>query len=165
MTQYKTCTRAIIICALTGFAHISLAIPSFSLSIWQEPGIEKFEHPRVVTVEEGDTFSINLRSQAGTGYTWYITEPLFYDCVTLLNKTDEIYRCPGGNGKTIFTFQALRPGTETIKFEYVRSWSWHAAQTRTYHIIIKEKKQTLNPTVTCVCNCKPYSKPPRFALE
>lgn len=97
-----------------------------------------------INVVVGQTFTINLDSQASTGYTWYIVEPMMEDQIQLLGKTIIPYRCPGGRGKTIFRFQAVKAGTEIITFEYARPWSWEVAQRCTYIVIIREKNSYHN---------------------
>lgn len=132
------------------------AIPAFAL-----PGMQNMSSPaciqryQVITVTEGDTFTINLHAQQASGYTWYITEPFIYDCVTLLSKTETVYRCPGGRGVATFTFQALNEGQEIIRFEYSKSCAWRPAEIRTYKIIIAPKKPLKLPIIKknkCSCS-------------
>ena len=95
-----------------------------------------------INVVVGQKFNINLDSQPSTGYTWYIVEPILEDQIQLLGKTVMPYRCPGGRGKTIFTFQAIKEGRETIVCEYARPWSWNIAQRQTYIVNIQQKNLT-----------------------
>ena len=106
----------------------------------QCPRSEQLIH--TINVIVGQKFSINLDSQPSTGYTWYIVEPMLEDQIQLLSKTVMPYRCPGGRGKTIFTFQAIKEGYETIVCEYARPWSWDIAQRQTYIVTIREKNLT-----------------------
>ena len=93
------------------------ALPSYSLpGLRQVPQCSCKHRSRIITVQEGDTFSINLKSQESAGCMWAMTSPFFYDYIKLIDRSEMVCRC-GGLGKTTFTFQALRPGEETIKFE------------------------------------------------
>ncbi len=48
--------------------------------------------------------------QTSTEDTWYLVQPTFEDHVQLLGKKVIPCNCPGGSGRTIFQFQALKTG-------------------------------------------------------
>lgn len=132
---------------ITTSYSLNSAMPPFALKeerplhqIDAGPRTEQLIH--TINVIVGQKFNINLDSQPSTGYTWYIVEPMLEDQIQLLSKTVMPYRCPGGRGKTIFAFQAIKEGYETIVCEYARPWSWEIAQRQTYIITIRQKDVT-----------------------
>jgi inhibitor of cysteine peptidase len=82
-----------------------------------------------VKVSIGETFTVNLCSNASTGFRWIemadISDP---GVVAQVSHTDSY---PSGNGdplppgtpgSQIWTFKALKGGTSTLSFEYSRDW-------------------------------------------
>jgi inhibitor of cysteine peptidase len=77
-----------------------------------------------IEVQAGERFTIELESNATTGYSWVFGEPL--DEATLRLVISD-YITPntgltGAGGTQVWVFEALQSGTTTVKFEYKRSW-------------------------------------------
>ena len=75
------------------------------------------------TVDEGDTISIILSSNASTGYRWELdTGELDEDIVS--DTSAQYYQggyALGSGGTEQWLFKAEEPGTTTIRLEYKRS--------------------------------------------
>lgn len=120
---------------LVSVSGASFAIPPFKA---QERCPRQYNNcPRTIVMHVGETFTINLKGHASSGYTWYMTEPAIEDCIKLLRKATVPLRQPGGQTSTLFTFLACAPGEEILSFEYSRPWSWQAEETQTYRVIIR----------------------------
>lgn len=130
--------------SLVTSANLYCTMPAYSLT---EPSYARHRIPanrldrkmHTLRLVVGQTFTITMDCQTSTDYTWYLVQPTFEDHVQLLGKTVIPCNCPGGSGRTIFQFQALKTGQEIIKFEYARPWSWNIAQECTYTVVIREK--------------------------
>jgi inhibitor of cysteine peptidase len=73
----------------------------------------------------GDEFSIKLRSNSGTGYSWQLAPGTLDD--RIVEFVTETYQAPEGNligssGTEEFVFKAVRDGTTTLTLHYVRPW-------------------------------------------
>ena len=77
-----------------------------------------------LNVVNGDTFSIKLKVQLGTGFRWELTLS-GKGCVRLLEEptiqTDKNLKI-GTTETQVFRFVAERQGMETIVFRYLRPW-------------------------------------------
>jgi len=82
-----------------------------------------------VEVAVGETFTVNLCSNASTGFRWMemadISDP---GVVAQVSHTDSYPSensdplPPGTPGSQIWTFKALKGGISTLSFEYSRDW-------------------------------------------
>jgi len=90
------------------------------------------ENPHItenVEVAVGESFTVNLCSNASTGFRWIETADISdHGMVAQVSRTDSY---PSGNvdplppgtpGSQIWTFKALKGGTSTLSFEYSRDW-------------------------------------------
>lgn len=93
-------------------------------------------------IKVGDTFSIQLRSNPTTDYSWQLAEP--FD-KTRLEKVSNHYqadanpnRMVGVGGTETLMFKALKSGHAKIQVRYIRSWEAQdtAAQVAKYQIEI-----------------------------
>lgn len=73
-----------------------------------------------MTVKSGETFTVRLRSQAGTGYSWKLMNSS--PGLTTQNRKETYENVPdskpGSAGLQTFYFKANKTGTETIHFIY-----------------------------------------------
>ena len=95
-----------------------------------------------IRVKPGEEFSIILRSNPTTGYSWRLAQPLDKDILHLRGST---YRPPrtlrkGAGGEEIWRFTAKAGGTTDIVFEYVRPWEKDKEPARTgkFTVIVAE---------------------------
>jgi inhibitor of cysteine peptidase len=95
-----------------------------------------------IVAVRGQQFSIALHSNPTTGYEW---QPTFdVGAVELKNHTF-ISDFPvtqqashiGAGGTDVFTFEALRGGATSIKFDYVRSFESGSLNGTTYIVIVR----------------------------
>ncbi|MBN2831500.1 MAG: protease inhibitor I42 family protein [Candidatus Omnitrophica bacterium] len=82
------------------------------------------EEDKVIRARLGENFTITLESNATTGYTWEFSKPLDKEFVRLTNTFYETKETGlvGAPGKQVWIFEALKTGTVTIAFEYIRPW-------------------------------------------
>lgn len=89
-------------------------------------------------VEAGDTFTITVESNAGTGASWKI-QPFDEDCIKFVDvtRTSTTQRMPGMQIHEHYNFKALTSGTATIIMEYGRPWEQVPWKINTYTITIE----------------------------
>jgi len=92
-----------------------------------------------VLVEPGDRFDLRLESNATTGYSWVLDEASTGDVVEL---ADEAYIEPdtdalGAPGEQVFTFEAVEPGTTTLRLEYVRPFEDEPAPAEMVELVVR----------------------------
>ena len=94
-------------------------------------------------VKVGETFTLQLRSNPTTGYSWQLVEPLDK---RHLEKVSNDYqadanpeRMVGVGGTENWTFKAIQSGKAIIQMRYVRPWETQgtAAEVTQYQIEIK----------------------------
>jgi inhibitor of cysteine peptidase len=88
-----------------------------------------------VAVRQGAPLVINLSADPSTGFGWVMTSKPG-DAVWLIGGPDYTPEpIPAGmmgvGGTTTYRFRALKPGSQTLEFAYLRSWEKGAAPTRT----------------------------------
>jgi len=81
---------------------------------------------RQIEVNTGDTFTVNLCSNASTGFRW--SDSAKISDKTIVQQTDHQYVAPskpmpGAPGQQVWTFKALRKGTAQITNEYSQPWA------------------------------------------
>ncbi|MFA6610203.1 MAG: protease inhibitor I42 family protein [Candidatus Omnitrophota bacterium] len=98
----------------------------------------------IVETYVGENFTIELKSNITTGYSWKIVTLLDPDRIVLTSAeyVTGNKRLPGAGGREKWKFRAIAPGRFAITFEYARPWEIDIppAEKQTYGIIIKEKK-------------------------
>lgn len=78
----------------------------------------------VIKIEKGNTFTIELKENPSTGYSWHYTA----DPETAINLDSDRFIVTGTGdivgapGKHEFTFKAMETGNVQLKFEYYRPW-------------------------------------------
>ena len=79
-----------------------------------------------IEVNIGDTFTVNLCSNASTGFRWLdsanISEKTIVQQIDHKNVAPS-KAMPGAPGEQVWTFKALRKGTTQIINEYSQTWS------------------------------------------
>jgi inhibitor of cysteine peptidase len=97
--------------------------------------------PDKVEVVMGREFSLNLASNATTGYHWELAAPLDEALVKLVSST---YQAPrtgllGAGGQEIWTFRAVGRGQTVIQLKYVRPWEKDAtpAETASCTVVVR----------------------------
>jgi inhibitor of cysteine peptidase len=102
---------------LIGCILLALSACSSKTNVFSDPLIP-------VEISAGSRFTIELDSNATTGYSWVIMTPM-NDPVIRLVKSDYINPqtgLTGAGGKQIWVFEAVQTGTTTISLAYKRSW-------------------------------------------
>lgn len=76
------------------------------------------------TIKEGASFTISLKSNPSTGYSWqWVNKKL----VNIIDTSKLEYHSLnkgliGSGGEEIWTFKGLKPGIDSIILKYARSW-------------------------------------------
>jgi predicted secreted protein len=81
-----------------------------------------------ILVAQGQQFSIALPLNQTTGYSWLPT----YNASAISQKSGS-----GSGGTAVFTFQALRVGTTSITFDYVRPPARSPSNETSYTVIVR----------------------------
>lgn len=85
----------------------------------------------------GETFSVELESNPGTGYQW---QPIVDESKVRL--VEQKFQAPqgaiGASGKAIFTFQPIEGGDTTLRFAYKRAWEKSAIEQKDFHVAIEK---------------------------
>jgi len=89
-----------------------------------------------IIVSPGGMLTISLQANSGTGYQWRITE---YDHQVVSQQGDSVFSppehpMPGAPGHEIFKFNALSPGSTSIKMELVRAWERPPVPAKTFSV-------------------------------
>ena len=93
-----------------------------------------------ITAKVGDTFIIQLKSNATTGYRWQITGPLSPAVVKVANvyvpnKTSS--NTVGSGGLENWTFKAVSAGQALIQMEYLQAGSNTNGGTANFNVTVK----------------------------
>ena len=97
----------------------------FTLSCTVKPVyLTKKDNGREITIKQGTTINVKLRSNPTTGYDWYIEEKP--ENVTKESKTfiqsETKKGVVGTGGEIVFKFKASSKGTGTLILIYQRKW-------------------------------------------
>jgi inhibitor of cysteine peptidase len=90
-----------------------------------------------ITIQSGQEFTIILESNPTSGFKWL---PTFDGSIINLVSHDfqsSAAKRIGGSGKDIFTFLAIRSGSDKLKMLYKRSWEEHFVAERVFIINVK----------------------------
>lgn len=102
--------------------------------------VPAFAKGSVINTKAGNTFKIQLESNASTGFQWKLAVPLDEKIVKLVSSD---YIAPntnlvGAGGKEVWVFKAIKKGTTKISLKYVRPWEKIApVSQKVYTIIVK----------------------------
>jgi len=78
-----------------------------------------------INTKVGKQFTITVRGNATTGYTWQMAKGTDE---TVVKKVGDVYTAENGGGKVgvggthVWTFKAVKVGTTKIKLQYLRAW-------------------------------------------
>lgn len=94
-----------------------------------------------ISVKNPGEFSIRIKSNPTTGYSWGIQEIKPNDLVKFLQiKTEEPAQGTqpklGAPTYEIITFEALKPGKVEISLNYRRPWEKDVAPIKTYKVLV-----------------------------
>lgn len=91
------------------------------------------------TVKVGEEFTVELESNASTGYEWKMTQGP--DTSILGLTTDEFVApqttMPGAPGMHVWRFKALKAGKTNMVFEYARSWETGVPPAQTHSVSVE----------------------------
>ncbi len=92
---------------------------------------------RELEVKAGDTFTINLDSNATTGFQWTVQAKIANESV--LSQIAHDYVAPNGKalgqaGTEQWTFKAVNAGTTTVSLSYDRTWEGGEKGVRTFEL-------------------------------
>jgi len=100
--------------------------------------LTKDDNGKEIQVARGDTVTVRLGSQLGTGYSWYVTS----GPGSLLEQTNQRPKiesnrdsAPGSSEVEVFQFIARRSGLVRLEFSYRRPDKDSAAQ-KTFRVLI-----------------------------
>lgn len=99
-----------------------------------------------IEVVAGKKFTISLKANPTTGYSWQLAKPLDEAVVKLDKKDYQADSHPpnmvGVGGKEVWTFTAVGSGKSVIALKHVRSWEKDKppVQTASYEVIVTGKK-------------------------
>jgi predicted secreted protein len=87
--------------------------------------LQQQEISRRIELDPGDTFTVNLCSNASTGFKWLDSANISDQ--TIVRQIDHKFvapakAMPGAPGQQVWTFKAFRKGTAQITNEYSRPW-------------------------------------------
>jgi predicted secreted protein len=80
--------------------------------------------PTAIQAATGMNFVIILDANATTGYEWQLARPIDEMAIKFIGSeyfTDNPGLI-GSGGKSVWTFEALKPGKTKVFFKYVRPW-------------------------------------------
>jgi inhibitor of cysteine peptidase len=114
----------------------------FSLLVACTPNAGVFTDASMpIIINEGDRFSIELPSNATTGYSWSFTTPVDGNYLTVIK---DYYTAPetnlvGAGGTQGWQFEAVQSGSTVIQLQYKRPWETTepAIQTVIFNITIQ----------------------------
>jgi inhibitor of cysteine peptidase len=112
------------------FIQVSVAAEEYKLS--EESG------GQTIQMKKGDTLSVRLKAQPGTGYGWSVKTP----DPPLLNqmgdmKRDPLGGMPGAYEYQVFLFGAQQEGTCVLELDYLRPWEKDKPPARVFRVTIQ----------------------------
>ncbi len=91
-----------------------------------------------ILAKEGNTISIELKSQISTGFSWRLTkEPV--NLSVIQEEIITLKQIPGAPEIHKFLFKAEKKGTEKLDFSYARHWLKNSKPAKTYEIQVEVK--------------------------
>ena len=92
-----------------------------------------------ITLEKGNKIELSIPENKTTGYEWNIILK-HYDIIKIdVESKQSSSERLGAPGTLEIEIEAKKPGTATLKLEYVKPWENKIpTETRTYTIVVKE---------------------------
>ncbi len=98
-------------------------------------------HPDPIKIKPYSLFSIRLRSNPTTGYSWKVSKISDKRIVKVVSSKYEADHpvLSGSGGQEIWSFKALRPGRARIEMSYQRPWEKGVppAMTKTFNVRVR----------------------------
>ena len=99
---------------------IILSVFTLTLNCFaQEP-----QQAKTIEVQAGHDFTITLEANATTGYRWQFARPLDESAIQLVSSEylADKTGLAGSGGKQVWVLKALKTGSSSITFRYIRPW-------------------------------------------
>lgn len=93
-----------------------------------------------IETKAGSRFTISVKGNATTGFTWHMAKGTNG---AVIRKVNDVYIAESGGGKSgvggthVFTFEAVKAGTTTIKLQYQRTWEKSTPPANTLEYTVK----------------------------
>lgn len=95
---------------------------------------------RTMILKEGEGFSLRLRSNPTTGYSWKVSS-IDKSVLELLGnkyiRENKKQKTVGSGGIDLFFFKAVGPGKTKLKIDYIRSWEKFAKPAKTFNLEVR----------------------------
>src|SRR5262245_33400034 len=121
---------------LAGLAPLGIG----PLAIGPEPA-HSADPPARFDVLAGERLTVTLPSNRTTGYQWQLGRPPDERVLRLVGMeyVGPERDVPGAGGQEVWTFEAVAPGTATIRLNYVRPWERNApaGQSRVFEVLVR----------------------------
>ncbi len=98
---------------------------------------------KTIETKVGKQFTISLRGNATTGFTWQMAKGTDS---AVVKKVKDVYTAENSGGKVgvggthVWTFEGVKAGTTTINLQYKRTWEKQTPPANTLEYIIKVAK-------------------------
>lgn len=123
---------------LVGFAAASLMLAQIAPAADQPSGLAlgPADAGRTVTLAVGETLTVGLPSQPGTGYSWQAAENST-PVLTLSGTRQRGANMPGAVETQRLTFVARAPGAGRLRLVYRRPWEKGGVPTKSFTVMVK----------------------------
>lgn len=105
------------------------------------PSITVSESQTNIEVKKNQKFTIELTSNASTGYSWSLNDTYDKNVVTKVSNKYEAANTSlvGAPGKELWVFKGKDAGTTKLSFKYIQPWEAGAtpANSKTFNITVK----------------------------
>ncbi len=121
----------------TLLALAALALPALAASAGSPARFSGADNGRTVTLHVGDRFTVALKENSTTGYSWKVVssgEPAVKQVGQPTFKTDSSLH--GAGGTVTYRFRAAAEGTGALELVYVRPWQKDAAPEATFKLTV-----------------------------
>ena len=131
-----------IACGGKSASHETPTATPTSTATANEVNIDAAYNGSEVTLATGQQLIVTLESNETTGYTWNLSA---ISDTNVIHKVRNQYLIPtpsdppivGQGGISIWTFEALAPGTATISMKEIRSWEPEPVNTFEFTVIVE----------------------------
>ena len=79
---------------------------------------------KIITIKKGDKYTLKLKSNPSTGFSWQLAEPMITDIITISGPSYKALdaKLIGAGGEQKWIIKGLKPGTKQFTLEYKRPW-------------------------------------------
>ena len=101
---------------------------------------------REVIVSRGDQLTVDLRSNASTGFRWgeqttnnnpSVVRQVKYESKGPVQRSGGSPPPPGAPGTEVWIFEALKPGVATLSFSYSQAWQGGTKGAETLKVVVR----------------------------